>query len=734
MQNAKLRNCLEKFFLVFTLFFSFELLPHVVMADGINGYLELSFSRFDSKTDASEDVTRTKSDTFKQLYNLTLKQTIYPNLRLTANGIFEKSITRSTIDNLDTESSTTKIRPFIDLSLRTPLYTAGIGYSRNERKDTSPGSPDITLVNEDYNAILGWRPENFPSIDMRLEKTNTFDKKRLTQDTTVNFVTLTLRYAPMKDLDLRYQPAYRDTKDKLNAVETKNLIHNGRVTYSSSFFNKRVSLFTSYNISHSDTKTITTSSTSSVSFQVFPFSGLSAIDDNPVTNTLALNSALIDGDLTASANINIGLVLPPAGGNTSPRNIGLDFFNPTEVNTLFVWVDRELPGQIAASFLWDIYTSSDNQNWTLLTTVFPAPFGPFQNRFEINFSNVTSRYIKVVTTPLKLAATIGVPGDFSNIFVTEAQAFLKKPAKEAQNEGTFKTTTHIYDADIKTRILDTPSLFYEFSYFLTKTEPSSLKRTTLSNGLSVNHRFSEVFSGNARVTREDIVAEEDNGVNYLYNASITAVFLKTLSQTLTYSGGTEKISEKSSDKTSIFLNTIAELYKGINININEGLSFQTQETGEKVKSTVVIFGSTIIPHPKLSLNINYSRTNTQRSGGIQEFSTVTSRGDLGVSYRPFATVYLVILVSRITKEGKTQTTQDYTVAWSPFRDGALQFNFAFNESLTSDEGKSRLIGPSLRWNISRRMYLDIFYQIFKTDSASQTTDTKTSGVTFKMVF
>ncbi len=715
-------------------FFSFLLLSLPLfagsaMSDGINGYLELNYNQFESKTDTSGDVTQIKSNSFNQLYNLSLMQTIYPNLRLSANGIFEKNITKSTIDNIDTESSTTKIRPLIDLTLRSPLYTAGIGYTRNEKKDTSSV---VTNVNEDYKVIFGWRPEDFPSIDMRFGRINTFDKERLIQDTVIDNFALTFKYIPVKDLDLRYEPSQRNTKDKLNKVETNSLTHNGRVTYSSSFINKRVSLFTSYNISHNETKTTTTGSTGEVSFQLFPFSGLSAIDDTPATDPLVLNSAIIDGDLAASAGINIGL--PPSGGNTSKRNMGLDFFNNTEMNTLFVWVDKGLPSQIATSFSWDIYTSSDNQNWNLLTTVSPAKFGAFQNRFEINFSNVTTRYIKVVTAPLTLAATIGVPGDFSDIFVTEVQAFIRKSASEVQNEGTFKTTTHLYNADIRTRILDTPSLFYEFSYFLTKTYPSSLKSSTLSNGFSLNHRFSRFFSGNAKAMREDNVKGEENGVNYLYNASITAVPIETLRHTLTYSGSTEKINERSSNKNSIFFNNIAELYKGINVNISEGISFQTQETGEKVKSTVVIFGSTIIPHPNLSLNLNYSKTNIQRSGSNQESSTLTSAEDLGVAYRPFETIYLVISVSRITNDDKIRITQNYAAAWSPFRDGTLQFNFAFNEGLTSDGGKSRLIGPNLRWNISKSMYLDMFYQILKTELTSQTTNTNTSGVTFRMVF
>ncbi|MBI4699516.1 MAG: hypothetical protein HY758_11605 [Nitrospirae bacterium] len=730
MQNARLRNRLRKFILFFIILFISELLPHAAVADGIKGYLELNYSHFDSTSSSSGGTSQTRTSSFNQLYNINLMRSIYPNLTLKADAIFEKTKTKLSGDS-DTESATTRIRPLIELNLRTPLFNAGVGYSRNQKKESSGGSPGVTNVLEDYNASFGWRPEDFPSIEIRMGKANLFDSKRLIQDIQTDSVMLNIRYEPLKDLEIRYQPSYRNTKDKLNEIDKKTMDHTGRVTYSALLFNKRVSLLTSYNIAHNETTITTAGSAGEVSFQVFPVAGLSAVDDNPVQDLLVPNSALIDGDLTSVAGLNIGL---PAGVDISPRNAGVDLSNPTEVNTLYIFVQRELPGQIAGSFSWNIYTSSDNQNWNLLTTVFPASFGPFQNRFEIKLPNVTTRYIKAVTSPLKLANTIGVTGDFSDIFITEVQAFIRKTTSDVRNEETVSTTTYIYNVDIRTRILDAPSLFHELAYFLSTTDPSSLKRSTLSNGLSLSHRFSSIFSGNARVAREDISDTESKGHNYIYSASVNAVPLKTLSHTLTYSGQSETIDGETSKRSSVFLNNIAELYKGININVADGISFQTSGDGEKQESNTILVGSSIIPHPKLNLNLNYSMTKSKFTGSSPKPTTSTGKKDLSVAYKPFETLFLSFSVSKISGADKTSTIQNYAMTWSPFREGTLQFNLAFNEALTSDEGKSRIIGPSLRWNISRNMYLDMAYQIFKSDSESQTSDTKTSSASFRMVF
>ena len=128
------------------------------------------------------------------------------------------------------------------------------------------------------------------------------------------------------------------------------------------------------------------------------------------------------------------------GGDTRERNIGLDFSLAQDVNTLRVWVDRELPATISGSFSWDVYTSSDNLNWSLYTTLSPAPFGQFDNRFEITFSSVNTRYIKVVVKPLS-AAVQGASG-YPDIFVTEIQAF------SSNISGTGKGENDQFDPDL----------------------------------------------------------------------------------------------------------------------------------------------------------------------------------------------------------------------------------------------------------------------------------------------
>jgi hypothetical protein len=713
-------------------------LPAVVCAQGIfqgiSGLLDLNYNFLSTKaTDTSGLTTKTNSNTYNPRFSLDINMNIFPNLKLNAGGVFEKNISIFESDDTKTKSTTTQLRPYINLTLSNPLYSAGIGYSRRHETVKTSDSPGVTTVNEDYNAILGWRPEGLPTIDVRLTRNNLFDEKRSIQDITTDSALLSARYA-YKGLDVRYDGTYHGIKDKVNEVDTQQFIHAGMVTYSNLFFDKRVSLNTSYNITHEETETKASGKGGEVTFQIFPFAGLSLIDDTVNPITLDFNPALIDGNLTASSGINIGV--PPPLGDSRRRQIGLDLLNVTEINQILVWVDRDLPPGIASKFSWELFISSDNLNWVSR----PPPsvtFGPFQNRFEINFLNVNARYIKVVTKPLTAADAASVP-TFANpdrIFVTELQAFIKRPAEEVKGKTT--RTSHILYVDSRARILDIPTLFYELSYFFTRTDPSGQQRYTLSNGVSVNHRFSEVFSGRTRVAREDGAEEGERRTAYVYNASIVATPLKTLRHTLVYSGRWEKKDGTSTSNNSIFLQNNAALYKGIDIYLNGGLNFSTLETGQSQQNTTINFGTNLVPHRTMTINLIYSDTKTEASGGgLPGSSTSTRRGELNLSYHPFETLYL-FASGELRKEGgqKLKTLQNFGLTWSPLPEGALQFNFFYNESIRSeDHAEERIISPSLRWKIATSSYLELSYQLIQNSSQFQKSISNGFGANLKIFF
>jgi hypothetical protein len=472
-----------------------------------------------------------------------------------------------------------------------------------------------------------------------------------------------------------------------------------------------------------------------VSFQLFPFAGLSGITDTPETIALDANLLLIDGNFASGAGINLGL--PPLGGDARPRNMGLDFGAVTEVNTLLVTVDRDVT-QVADSFSWRIYTSSDNLNWTLRQTVSPAVFSSLFPRFEIRFTNVTARYVKLVVAPLSPGTPFA--SGFPTILVTELQAELRKAATDV--EGKVTRTTHRYNLNIRTKILETPFLAYEFSYFLRKTDPSPLPTEyTVSNGLAFQHQFSKVFSGRARVAREDGQERAGSRLAYVYTASVTAVPLDTLNHTLIYSGVDETIAGNTSVTNSVFLYNNAKLYEGIDLSIGGGASSTEIGTGQKTEQVQFNGNAAVVPHSAVTINLLYTgSTSTVKGGDIPGERETTNRSWEGnVALTPIPSVYL-FGSHRVDRRFagdvlRKNTTRNYVLNFSPFPHGTLHLNFSYNETLRSeDDSRQRIITPSVRWNITPRSYLDLTYLKVATDSPVLSDDTRSTTGTFRLNF
>ena len=104
--------------------------PKMVLADGINGRLNLTYAHSETR---STDFTGVSSDVstraFFQQYSLTADKYLYPNLKLFASGMFQKTDATSSTNGQGSWGDTTVTRPYIDLTLRTPVFAAGVNYS-----------------------------------------------------------------------------------------------------------------------------------------------------------------------------------------------------------------------------------------------------------------------------------------------------------------------------------------------------------------------------------------------------------------------------------------------------------------------------------------------------------------------------------------------------------------------------------------------------------------------------
>lgn len=718
---------------------SVVVLPKEVRGDGIlesiSGSSETNYSSVSTKTtDAAGNTTKTGSNNYNERFTLNVNHNLFPNLNLNAGGTFEKDISDPTNEEVAGKTEVTRIRPFVWLTLRDPVYNASLGYDLKEDSLKTTGLPKTTLIQEDFNALFDWKPDGFPWTKINFIRTNTHDEPRSAQDTQKDFALLKSQYI-YQGLDASYTGTYLNTRDKIRDSESTQWSNEGKLAYATTLFNGRTSINSDNRLNVTTIDTINAGQ-GQISVPVFSSAGLSALSDTPISVTLTQNPGLIDGNLVASAGLNIG---SSTGGNTQRRNIGLDFLTPVDVNSLLVWVDTDLSQNIAIanSFSWDIYTSADNLNWTLVTTVPFAPFGPFLNRFEIDFPTVRTRFIKAVTRPLPLSVLNAL--NFPNILVTEIQAFLNTPAQNLK--GTTTQVFQNYNLDVRTRLFDTPLLYHDFNSNYSKQEPNGQRRYNVSNGLFFNYPLTPIISSSANASVEFGAEGDKTRMAFLYYASLLATPLRTLSNSLVFSGNHQDVGGLVSSTNSVALYNNAQLYKGIDANLNLGvnLTSQDQETGGSLRRTdaFVNLGTNITPRSDLTFTANYFARKSYLSGdtAITSPDTTENRLDLGLSYNPFRTLFLSASVSLVSDANRKSTVQqNYSLNWAPFPDGNLQFSFFYSESRFPD--RSRIIQPTLRWYLGakRRSYLDLSYQINNSESAGQKTDTRVISATLKIYF
>ena len=765
------REWLFFFFLFAVVVISAEVFTGSACADDMRGIAELVYSHTSSKNDSGNgNVSSFNADDFLQQYVLTLTKTLYPNLTLFANGIFEEDLTTTRADTGDTKSRTTTIQPLITLTLNTSPFSAVATYNKQQITTNTSGSSPETTVIDNYSGLLSYKPEGLPELDVTAQRTEAYDPQRALQDTLVNRLVVYSMFTPVRNLNLNYQLTYNDTDDKIHNVDTTQIVNSGTFTYSRPFFNNRVSLYSDGYFTRQDTTaTIGPASTGAGVLFIRPaVSGLYAGDSTadsplgvdepphtPANDAMRSSPFLVNGGdfLGNVGKVNIGF--PQTNpGDINPRDVGFSFGQPVELSAIYVTVNQDV-SRIAGSYSWDVYFSNDTtiaqqggnpavtQQWTLYQKAATFTFSEIDNTFRITFQKVTAQFFKVVTTPLPVPAS--VPGvDVNNILITQLQAF---DTTTASNTPINKTTTTMqsYDLNLRTRILDSPVLYYDMTSYYSRTsntgsgfavgQPSQVQYI-IHNGLSGSYRFNNVFSTGAMIAREEL-KEPYAGHAYIYNASLTATPVGTMTNSLVFSSRQETDVGLPNDTASLFLTNLAELYKGINVAFSGGESWSTSTTFQKNDSDVLNFTLSLVPYKTLTINGNFSWTNSKiTGGGVPNIQTTSEQSNLAFTYAPFPTLSLFGsfgVFSGVNVQQNTLTS--YGVNWSPFPDGALLFNFTCNQDLASlNSAKDTTIVPTLRWNVSQHAYMTISYLAFKSESVITSVPQHSSQNTLSVVF
>ena len=110
--------------------------------------------------------------------------------------------------------------------------------------------------------------------------------------------------------------------------------------------------------------------------------------------------------------------------------------------------------------------------------------------------------------------------------------------------------------------------------------------------------------------------------------------------------------------------------------------------------------------------------------------------NLNLTYNPFRTLNLIAFLQYLNEKGqKDRLLQNYSINWSPFPDGALQFFISYNENYrTEDHLVERIFQPTIRYNLSKRSYIDLSYQLIRSESNIQKIDSNLLSTTVKIFY
>jgi hypothetical protein len=76
----------------------------------------------------------------------------------------------------------------------------------------------------------------------------------------------------------------------------------------------------------------------------------------------------------------------------------------TRVTRLRVWVDRQLPQDLAGQYAWTAWRSDDNATWVRIDVLGTVPFDPFEPRFDLDVTPTEARYVKAADAPITMIA------------------------------------------------------------------------------------------------------------------------------------------------------------------------------------------------------------------------------------------------------------------------------------------------------------------------------------------
>jgi len=670
----------------------------------------------EAKEKAAGNMIENERTLISQLYNLEIQKEIFPTLQLNAGGMFDQDQTDNTTtdpDGQDNDTTQTAVRPHLDLQFRTPLLRAASSYRTNETERKASNASTERTFNEEYRASMSWDPIELPEVDLDFTRTLSHNEP-LTNNLQSDYYQLRSRY-DHAHYRFSYNHTTNNALNKLTEFKTLTNSDDGAAYFSRTSLDNRVTVNSSLRgrqqqveFNGAGERWVDTSSPGVV---------IGTRDDfDPLTSNPDVGFDLSTIDLLADSLL-----------EARQLSFGLDFGTLTEVNTLLINF-TDLGNSLSTDFPWRVYArDSLTENWTQLLPV-QASTNHAEERFELSFSSVKTRYIKVVTTPL--APPVVLAGETLLISGLVAQRTLPPDIDQ------FSSADWAGALSVNWKISDQTATGYDILYRERRSEPFNEKRTLLTAGARLNHRFSNTYVGNLRAQHSEV---RDRGekprTSHDFSAGLAASYLETFDQSLIYSfSHQEDETSQTSISNAIFLRTNLDLYQGWSMALDNGYSWQNPAEGADSNTTFARVSSNVVPNHWVNFSLSYGVSWTHEAG--QQESRDQS-GRLVATWVPNSSLSLSANLAYTDESGEVQNStaeQQYFINWSPLRDGSLQFSLAYGQSKNAEDEESWTLSPTLRWQVNRSSILTLDYSVGERDDRIEVVAFNSTSLTLRVVY
>ncbi|MBU1707297.1 hypothetical protein KKB28_05210, partial [bacterium] len=453
----------------------------------------------------TSQVDTTGSGSFDQQYMFHFSQTPALAVRYFASLRFRRLQSWSDVSG---DSWRTEVQPTANIVWSNPFYKVRAEYVHRENRDRQHISE---LTGRSAGVNFQTNLKDLPRFYGRYDWTqNVNGLELLGKDTRQERISAGSRYTHEK-VSLQYDYSDRRTQNRRSGLRQNSERHIGRAESALRFADGAVTLQSNYMIT-AQTEKETRPLTEVTLLPIIAVAGLYADDPTPDYGTLDSRSALIDGNVESPASLQMNL------SSEDYHNFGLDFGSPITLDHLFLSTDTLANPDLR----WAIYISDDNLTWNRARDFENSFYNVTFYRYEIEFSSLTTRYIKLVSAPVL---------QNEPVYATELRALIS----QAQETGPSHSTDHRAGVTLRAQPLSWLSAGVDGTYFKTGRSQTSLAREQDGLNASLLARAASLMelSGQYQFSRTDYPERIENRTDTeLLSLSANSRWMKTLSSRL----------------------------------------------------------------------------------------------------------------------------------------------------------------------------------------------------------